>query len=321
MAAPDTTTSDLSSLVTAAYDRHTELARRSSPQFRSIGMRKAVAQTHPGSSVTFEIHPNMAQATSTLNEASDPTGVSLVDTTATTVTLAEYGNWTKITNRLQKFNYDNMFDSNVANIIAYNQLDSIDKVVQNVLATGTNVVTEESGTLVESDTGTPTVGNVTATDKLASDHIAFTTAALRADSVPTFDGANYVGFVHPYVAHDLRRESGSLGWRVPHEYVDTASIYAGEVGTYEGVRFIESPRCQVTADGGSTTTDLYFSYVLGQGALAEAVAEEFHTVISGTVVDALDRYTPIGWYGIAGWALHRAESLWVIKTASSLGDN
>ena len=48
--------------------------------------------------------------------------------------------------------------------------------------------------------------------------------------------------------------------------------------------------------------NVYNTYVVGKDALAEAVAEEFHVVMDGTVVDALSRYTPIGWYGIAGWS-------------------
>ena len=142
--------------MTAAYDRHLEFALRSTPQFRAIANRKPVAQTHPGSSVRFDLYPTMAQATTALSDdAADPTGVSLADTTNVTVTLEEYGNWTKITNKLQKFNYDRAFDSDVANILAYNQVDSVDAVVRVALDAGTQVITEEGGNLVNSETGTP----------------------------------------------------------------------------------------------------------------------------------------------------------------------
>ena len=49
------------------------------------------------------------------------------------------------------------------------------------------------------------------------------------------------------------------------------------------------------------------------------MAEEFHTVVDGVVVDPLKRKTPIGWYGMAGWSLFRSPNLRVVKTASSIG--
>lgn len=322
MAAPNTDTTALSNLVKTAYDQKVRLALRSMPTFRALADTKVVNQTQPGSSVVFSIHPDMAQATSTLTEVSDPTGVSLVNPTQVTVTLNEYGNWTKLTNKLDLFNFDDNFEGNVSNIIAYNQNDSIDAVVEAILAAGTQVITEEGGTMVNSETGTPAVGNVTATDDIASKHVRLAVAKLRGDNVQTIDGRFYGGFLHPDVAHDLRAETGSLGWRVPHEYgMSQDAIFAGEIGEYEGVRFIETPRCSITADGGATTTDLYHSYIMGREALAEAVAEEFHVVMDGTIVDALSRFQPIGWYGVAGWSLFRTAPLWVVKTASTIGAN
>ena len=55
----------------------------------------------------------------------------------------------------------------------------------------------------------------------------------------------------------------------------------------------------------------------GQEALAEAVAEEPHTVI-GPVVDKLKRFQPLGWYGVLGWSLFRPQALFDIRTASSV---
>lgn len=324
MAAPNTDTSALSNLVQTAYDQRVRLALRSMPTFRSLADSRVVNQTQPGSSVVFAFHPDMDNVVprTPLNEIDDPTGVVLANPSQVTVTLNEYGNWTRITNKLSLFNLDDSFEANVTNILAYNQNDTVDAIVEAKLAAGTQVITEEGGTMVNSETGSPAVANVTATDVIASKHIRLAVAKLRGDSVQPIDGRFYGSFVHPDVAHDLRAESGSLGWRIPHEYgMSQDAIFAGEIGEYEGVRFIETPRTSVTADGGATTTDLYHSYIMGKEALAEAVAEEFHVVMDGVVVDALNRHKPIGWYGVAGWSLFRTEPLWVLKTASSIGDN
>jgi len=59
------------------------------------------------------------------------------------------------------------------------------------------------------------------------------------------------------------------------------------------------------------------TFIMGQQALAEAVAEEPHTVI-GPVTDKLMRLRPIGWYGVLGWNLYRPEAMWRVQTASSV---
>lgn len=304
MAAPYTDTTALANLVQTAYDRKVRLALRSTPQFRSLADTKPVQQTQPGSSVVFNIHQDLAPATTPLNEVTDPAGVSANNTTPVTVTLNEYGNFTVVTKALKEFALDSGLDANLANVIAFNQADSVDKIVEAVLAGGSQVIKEIAGTGL-------TTGAGTADDTIKARDIRYAVAKLRGASVPTIDGQNYAAFIHPDIAHDLRVESDAAAWRTPHNYVDPSGIIAGELGTFEGVRFIETPRC-------SEDTGVYNTYILGREALAEAVAEEFHVVADGVVVDPLKRKMAMGWYGIAGWNLFRPESLWVVNTTSSI---
>lgn len=305
MAAPYSDTTALSNLVQTAYDQQVRLALRSMPLFRAVADTKPVAQTQPGSSVVFNIHQNLTAATTPLNEITDPAGVALNNTTPVTVTLHEYGNFSVVTNALKNFSLDNNLDGNIADTLAYNQADSIDKIVADVLNAGTQVVIENGSGVITTSNATAVTKTITAKD------IRFAVAKLRGASVPTVDGQNYVAFIHPDVATDFRTESAAASWRAPHEYVDTKELYAGEIGIFEGVRFIETPRAPKV---GST----YSTFVMGKEALAEAVAQEFSVVVDGRIVDPLDRKMAIGWYGIAGWSLFRPEALWVIKTTSAL---
>jgi len=303
MAAPYSDTAALANLVQAAYDRSVRLALRATPQFRVMADTKPVQQSMPGSSVVFNIHQDLAPATTPLNEVNDPTGVSFSNSTPVTVTLNEYGNFTVVTKKLQEFALDANLDTNVANVIAYNQADSIDKVVEAVLQTSTNRIYEGSGG--------QGVGAGTPTGPIKARNVRYAVAKLRGASVSTVDGVNYASFIHPDASHDLRVETGAEAWRAPHIYVDPANIYAGEIGTFEGVRFIETPRCSVS-------TGFYNTYVMGREALAEAVAQEFSVVVDGDIVDPLNRKTALGWYGIAGWSLFRPESMWRIVTTSTI---
>ena len=119
----------------------------------------------------------------------------------------------------------------------------------------------------------------------------------------------------------LRTETGAASWRVPQEYEALDGLLAGEIGKWEGGIFIETPRCgnaQSGSGAGGTQTRVFNSYVVGQEALAEAVAEEPHVVLDGVIVDPLKRKTAMGWYGILGWNRFRPESLWRIESTSSI---
>lgn len=313
MAVPYTNVDALSNLVQDAYDQYVRLALRSAPQFRAIADTKPVAQTQPGSTVVFQIHQNLAPVTAPLtDDVTDPAGVSLNNTVTVPVTVNEYGTYTVVTKALREFALDNNLDTNVADTIAYNMADSVDGIVEGVLAGASNVVRVVSGITVT----TGDADDITGNDTIKASTIRYAVTKLRAASVPTVDGSNYVAFIHPSVANDLRVEMGPAAWRAPHEYVDTKELYAGEIGIFEGVRFIETPRVGVNTNAG--TVEVYNTYILGKEALAEVVSDEFHVVVNGNVVDPLDRKTAIGWTGIAGWSLFRPESLWKIETAAAI---
>jgi N4-gp56 family major capsid protein len=315
MAAPYTSLTSLSNLVQTAYDQYVRLALRSEPQFRAIADTKPVSQTQPGETVVFQIHADLAPAITPLtDDITDPAGVSLNNTTMITVTLNEYGNWTAYTKALEAYALDSALDTNVGNLIAYNMNDSVDAIVEAVLASSANVIAEQGGVL--KTTGI-VLNSIVATDTIKARDIRYAVAKLRAASVPTFNGY-YVAYIHPQVATDLRTETGAAGWREVHNNVAPEEIMAGEIGIFEGVRFIETPRTNKVTNTAATPVDVYNTYVLGREALAEAVAKEFGVVVGGTITDPLKRKTPIGWYGIAGWTLFRPEALYVIKTASSI---
>ena len=64
-------------------------------------------------------------------------------------------------------------------------------------------------------------------------------------------------------------------------------------------------------------TRVYNTIICGQQAMAQAVAEEPHTVI-GPVVDKLMRHRPMGWYGVLGFAIYRQDALYRLETGSSI---
>jgi N4-gp56 family major capsid protein len=300
------------SLVQAAYDRYVEFALRSQPLFRTFATKRPEQQAMPGSSVVFQLYNDLAVATTALTETTDPDAVPIPSTSSVTVTLTEYGNAALVTRKLQLFSLTDV-DPDIANIVAYNLADSVDVLAQTPLRGGTNSIREIGGAL--SMAGSTVT--VTATDTAKSRDFRTAVAKLRGKNAVPVRGSLYGAVVHPDVSMDLRAETGAGGWRTPNEYGESQGrIWAGEIGVYEGAFFVENPRCYFAADGASSAK-VYRSYVLGQQALAEAVAEEPHTVI-GPVTDKLMRFRPIGWYGVLGWARYREAALFRVETSASI---
>lgn len=299
-------------LVKTAYDRLVEFALRPMPWYRTVADKRPVNQTQPGTTVVFNLYNDLATATTALTETVDPDAVALPATSTVSVTLNEYGNAALATRKLRMFALSDV-DPGIADIIAYNMVDSIDTIVRDVLRLGTNVI-RENGDAMFINAGA--LASVAATDEFKSRNIRAAVARLRGASVVPREGNSFVGYMHPDVAYDLRTETTGADWRSPHVYSGAENIWGGTVGEYEGVLWVESPRAYKAADGASSAV-VHRTLICGRQALAEAVGQEFGVVI-GPVVDKLMRFRPIGWYGVAGWAIYRQAAVWRIETSTTL---
>lgn len=308
MANAYTGTSAMSNLVKAAYDRYVEFALRSQPMFRDLADKRPVQQAMPGSSVVFSLYQDLAAATTALTETVDPDAVALSNPNTVSVTLNEYGNVVLETKKLSEFAFSDV-DPAIANIIAYNMADSIDKLVVNTLITGSNVL--------YGGNATSTV-TVDASDIISGSLIRKSVAKLRAANAVPRDGMLYAAYMHPEVSHDLRSETGALAFEDVRKFTEpnVGNILNGVTGVYGGAYVVETPRAYVATDGASSAK-VYRTIIAGQQALAEATAVEPGVVI-GPVVDKLMRQRPLGWYSLQGWAVYRDAALYRLETGSSI---
>lgn len=277
---------------------------------------KPTRQSHVGAAVTFTIQSDLAAASTALNESTDVSAVGLADTQVT-LTLTEYGN-AAITTALVRGTSFIELDPVVANVIGFNAGISVDSVARDILKAGTNV--DYSG-------GGAARNTVTPANTLTGNDWRKETAKLRGAFVPTIGGA-YVAYIHPDVSYDFRGATGGANWRDPHTYSAPNEIFNGEVGMFEGVRAIETPRAPLFPDSGSSTTltDVYATLFLGRQALAKAWSTRdgngpLPRVIPGPVTDHLRRFQPLGWYWLGQYGIFRQASLRRVESASSIGSN
>ena len=308
----DTSGSSLgTSLVQTAYDRYVEMALRPLTVIRSVADKRPAQVDKPGSSVVLQTYNDLAVVSSPLTETTDPDSVAIGNTSSVTVTLNEYGNAALVTRKLELFSLSDV-DPAVADILAYNMADSLDGLAMTTLRGGSNVIYAGASGAV--DTTGPT-NAVAAGETISSKQFRRAVTELRARNAQPRRGDLFWCGMHPRVAVDLREDTGSAAWRSPHEYSGASNIWNGEVGIYEGAFVVETNRMYSATDG-TTSQRVYRTIFAGAQALAEAVAEEPHTVI-GPVTDKLNRFRPIGWYGVLGWARFREASLQRLETAAT----
>lgn len=293
-------------LLQRAYDKVLDFKLRSEPMFRSLADKKPGSLTNNSNQVLFQIYQDLAVTDAALSESSDPDTIGMSTPDYVAVTMAEYGKMVARTKALKLFSFTDV-DPAIANIVAYNMIDTIDSMVNEVLIGGDNVIYSGDATATD---------EVTAADTLSSAEIRKAITKLRAGKAVPRKGSLYAVYLHPEVSHDLRAETGAASWRLPHEYQTNQNLWAGEIGQWEGGYFVETPRAY-TAEDGDTDAKVYRTIVAGREALAEAVAEEPHTVIA-PVTDNFQRFHKVGWYAALGWNLYRQEALYRIESGSSV---
>ena len=320
--AAETGTANLS-VDQTAFEKLAYFALRDEMYFDQFADVQATNATNPGATVTFTIFQDLAAATTPLGEAEDVTPVAMSDS-QTSVTLEEYGNATVTTAKLRATSFLPV-DPVAANAVGYNAGLSIDTIARAAAQAGSNVFYATGGAVDPSSRAT-----VNTDDLLTANDIRKAVAQLRKANVPTF-GGSYVAMIHPDVSYDFRSATDAAAWRTPANYVNPAGIYNGEIGVFEGVRFIESPRAPLFANasdnsGSAGTIDVYGTLIMGRQALAKGISlgGEYGaqpTIVYGTVTDLLKRFRPVGWKHFVGYAVFRQEALRRIESASSIGAN
>lgn len=306
-----------------AFEKLAYFALRDEMYFDQFADVQATNATNPGATVTFTIFQDLAVATTELGEAEDVTPVAMSDSQVSVV-LREYGNATVTTAKLRATSFLPV-DPVAANAVGYNAGLSIDTIARNAAQAGSNVIYATGGATDPTSRVT-----INSDDILTANDVRKSVAQLRKANVPTF-GGSYVAMIHPDVSYDFRGQTDAAAWRTPANYVNPQGIYNGEIGTFEGVRFIESPRAPLFADasdnaGSAGTIDVYGTLIMGRQALAKGISlgGEYGAqpaMVYGTVTDLLQRFRPVGWKHFVGYGVFRQEALRRIESASSIGAN
>lgn len=302
-------TAALADQVKAAYDRTAFMALRSGAVYDQFARVKPGNVTSPGSSVSFLFWADLSTATATLSETVDVDAVALSDSLVT-LTPAEHGNAVLTTVRVKVNTFVVGFDPAVANIVAYNMLDSLETLAQEALETGATTTTVDAGA----------EGSLTAADVMTLNKLREQVAILRGADVAPVAGSNFAVITHPDVLYDVMVATASTDWAAFQQRQDGQGWLNGEVSRAAGLSFIESSRGAINVNGGSSNVDTYSTYILGQDALGKAESIPGHIVV-GPVTDHLMRFAPIGWHAYLAYGTIRSGAARNLIAASSIGTN
>ena len=186
-----------------------------------------------GKTIEFRKFGSLPKALTPLTEGVTPDG-SLMEVTAITATVAQYGDYIKMTDVVKLTTIDNTLVEAVT-MLGDQAGRTLDTITRDACAAGTNVI--YAG-------GRASRANLTTSDKLTVTLVKKAATQLKRHNTPTIQGS-YVAIIHPDVAFDL---TTSADWIGIQKYADVKPIFKGEIGMIGNVRFVESTEAKIWND-------------------------------------------------------------------------
>lgn len=191
----------------------------------------------------------------------------------------------EVINKVLKNDAKKAFDT-----LAHAQFDATPLVVCPVSGTSTTAVTLET-------TGSHSVTNNVAMGK---DHVKAVVDIMKERDIPPYQSDDYFCIAHPTTFRTFKNDLEAI-----KQYVDAgfAKIMNGEIGRYEGVRFIEQTNI---AKESWTNGKSNFAYFFGADTVAEAIAcpEEMR----GKIPTDYGRSRGVAWYYLGGFGLVHSDA-------------
>ena len=147
---------------------------------------------------------------------------------------------------------------------------------------------------------TGTVGGTNTGVALNKSHVKAIVDTMKERNIPPYEADDYFAIAHPSTWRQLKNDLESV-----HQYVQQGfqMILNGEIGRYEGVRFIEQTNIAKAAWGGGVTNWAYF---FGADTVAEGVVvpEEMR----GKIPSDYGRSRGVAWYYLGGFGIVHTQA-------------
>ena len=248
-----------------------------------------------GDTFHWNIYGDVATQGTTLVETTTMPESNFVITQGT-MTITEHGNSVPYTGKLDDLSEHPVKE--IINKVLKNDAKKAFDIAAHAQFTLTplRVVPASSGTSTSALTLT-TNGTCTGTNNVAlgKNHVKAIVDLMKERNIPPYQGDDYFSIAHPTTYRTFKNELEAV-----HQYVDKGfnMIMNGEIGRYEGVRFIEQTNIAKMAFTNGLSNWAYF---FGEDTVAEAIAvpEEMR----GKIPSDYGRSKGIAWYYLGGFGL------------------
>lgn len=254
-----------------------------------------------GATFNWNVYSNIATAGGSIEET-EAMPESNFTISQGSLTVTEYGNSVPFASKLDFLSkhsveevIDKVLKNDCAKALDSAARDQFDDAAHIAVATAAGTASASNVTF-ETD-GTPSNTNAAAMDKY---HVKAIVDKMKELNIPTFSDGDYFCIARPTTFRTLKNNLESL-----HQYVETGyrKIVNGEIGRYEGVRFVEQTQVASQSWSGAVSDVAHF---FGSDTVAEAIVvpEE----IRGKIPTDYGRSYGVAWYYLGGFGLVHDDS-------------
>lgn len=307
-----TGTESLSAEMKTFYDKN--LLRYTKPHLvhDQFGQTRNIPK-NGGKRIEFRRFEQLPKALTPLTEGVTPEGQTMT-VTKQEAEVKQYGGFVSLSDQISMTAIDNVVVE--ATTAIGNQAGStLDTISREALNAGTNVQYAEGQVSSRSE--------LTAEMKLTVKAIKMAVRALKVQNTAKING-HYVAIIHPDCAYDITEDPRFIE---VVKYKNPERIFNGEIGTLEGVRFIETTEAKKFTKASASGIDVYSTLLLGENAYATTKIEGggLETIVkalgSGGTADPLNQRSTVGWKAMKVTEILSQQYMVRIETASTYNDH
>ncbi len=248
---------------------------------------------HKGEAFTWNVYSKVATAGGQLSENSAMPESNFTITQGSLV-VSEYGNSVPYTGVLDDLSKHPVSEI-IHKVMKNDANDALDTAAHAQFDATPLSVAPASGTSATAITLETTGSTITNNLAMSNTHVKLIVDTMKERDIPVYNGSDYFCIARPSTLRAFKDDLEGI-----HQYVDAGfqMIMNGEVGRYEGTRFIEQTGIASEAWTNSASDAAYF---FGEDTVAEAIVipEE----VRGKIPTDYGRSKGVAWYYLGGFGL------------------